>query len=83
MKDDLLITLVIYRYEHRAQILKDKLAEEGILCEVSSQSVFGQIDGVKVMVMENDFDRAYEVYKTIRSLYDNHSDDVIEEADQK
>ena len=83
MKDDLLITLVIYRYEYRAQILKDKLTEAGVQCEISSQSVFGQIDGVKVMVMQKDFERAYEVYKKIRSLYDNHSDDVIEEADKK
>lgn len=83
MKEDLLITLVIYRYEYRAQILKDKLMEAGVQSEISSQSVFGQIDGVKVMVMQKDFERAYEVYKKIRSLYDNHADDVIEEANNQ
>jgi hypothetical protein len=76
--NDKLITLVIYRYEYRAEILKDKLEEVGIKAAISTESVFGQIDGVKVMVMEKDFPEALKIYEKIRDLYDNHTNDVIE-----
>ena len=79
--DDLLVTLVKYRYEYRAHILRDKLEEAGIKCSVSNLSVFGEIDGVKVMIMEKDFKEALKIYREIRDLYDNHSADVIEEVD--
>ncbi len=79
--EDTLVTLVKYRYEYRAHILRDKLEEIGITCAVSNLSVFGEIDGVKVMVMQKDFDKALKIYQEIRNLYDNHSDDVIEEGD--
>lgn len=77
--NDKLITLVIYRYEYRAEILKDKLEEVGIKCAISNESVFGQIDGVKVMVMEKDLEKSLEIYRKIRDLYENHSDDVVDE----
>lgn len=77
MKDKL-ITLVTYRYEYRAEILKDKLEEEGIECSITNESVLGQIDGVKVMVMDKDFEAALKVYRQIRKLYDNHTAEVID-----
>lgn len=75
---DKLITLVIYRYEHRAEILKDKLEEAGIECSITSESVLGQIDGVRVMIMDKDYEKAIKVYRKIRDLYDNHSNEVLE-----
>ncbi|MDD4149457.1 MAG: DUF2007 domain-containing protein [Bacteroidales bacterium] len=80
MKDKL-ITLVIYRYEYRAEILKDKLEDAGIKCSISNESVLGQIDGVKVMVMDKDYNEALNVYREVRRLYDTHSDAVIEDPD--
>ena len=82
MKDQL-ITLVIYRYEYRAEILKDKLEEAGIECAISNESVLGQIDGVRVMVMDKDYFEAIKVYRQIRDLYDNHSNEVVEGPDEK
>lgn len=76
MKDKL-ITLVTYRYEYRAEILKDKLESEGIDCSVSNESILGQIDGVKVMVMDKDYDKAVKIYRHISNLYDNHTAEVI------
>lgn len=80
MKDKL-ITLVIYRYEHRAEILRDKLGEAGIECSISNESVLGQIDGVKVMVMDVDYNDAVKVYRKIRHLYDNHDEEVLQEPE--
>ncbi|MDD3687111.1 MAG: DUF2007 domain-containing protein [Bacteroidales bacterium] len=77
MKDKL-VTLVTYRYEYRAEILKDKLEEEGIDCSITNESVLGQIDGIKVMVMDKDYEAALKVYRHIRNLYDNHSSEVVE-----
>jgi hypothetical protein len=76
--EEKLVTLVIYRYEYRAEILKDKLEEVGIKSAISNESVFGQIDGVKVMVLEKDYEKALEIYRKIRDLYDNHTNEVIE-----
>ncbi len=78
MKDKL-VTLVTYRYEYRAEILQDKLEAEGIECSISNESVLGQIDGVKVMVMDKYYAKALKVYRDIRKLYDNHTNEVIEE----
>jgi hypothetical protein len=80
MKDKL-ITLVTYRYKYRAEILMDKLEEEGIMCSITNESVLGQIDGVKVMVMDKDFEASLKVYRHIRNLYDNHSAEVIDGPD--
>ncbi|PLX09426.1 MAG: hypothetical protein C0596_02490 [Marinilabiliales bacterium] len=52
---DRLVTLVKYRYEYRAEILQDKLDEAGIESSISNESVLGQIDGVRVMVMDKDY----------------------------
>jgi hypothetical protein len=76
--NDKLITLVKYRYEYRAEILKDKLEEIGIECSITNESVLGQIDGVKVMIMDKDYEKAIKVYRRIRDLYDNHSNEVVE-----
>ena len=75
---DKLITLVKYRYEYRAEILKDKLEEAGVECSITNESVLGQIDGVKVMIMDKDYEKAIKVYRKIRDLYDNHSNEVVE-----
>jgi hypothetical protein len=75
---DRLITLVKYRYEYRAEILKDKLEEEGIECSISNESILGQIDGVMVMIMDKDYEKAIRVYRKIRDLYDNHSNEVVD-----
>lgn len=77
MKDKL-ITLVKYRYEYRAEILKDKLEDEGIECSISTESVLGQIDGIKVLVMDKDYEQAVKVYRRIRDLYDNHTNEVVD-----
>jgi len=82
MKDKLL-TLVKYRYEYRAEILKDKLEEAGIDCEISNESVLGQIDGVKVMIMDKDYEQAIKIYRKVRDLYDNHSKEVVEDPDDE
>jgi hypothetical protein len=79
---DRLITLVKYRYEYRAEILKDKLEEEGIECSISNESILGQIDGVMVMIMDKDYEKAIKVYRKIRDLYDNHSNEVVDGPDE-
>ena len=81
MKDKL-VTLVTYRYEYRAEILKDKLEELGIECSISNESVLGQIDGVKVMVMDKDYGSALKIYREVRRLYENHSKEVLEEPEE-
>ena len=60
-----LISLVKYRYEHRAYILKDLLIQNGIECWISNPSVFGQIDGAIVMVQSNDYNKAIELYNSL------------------
>lgn len=81
--EDKIVTLVKYRYPYRAQILKARLMEEGIDSIVTEDSVFSQVDGIKVMVLEKDFERALKVYREVRDLYDTHSKDVIEAADEE
>jgi flagellar biosynthesis regulator FlbT len=78
MKDKL-VTLVTYRYQYRAEILQDKLEEAEIKCSISNESILGQIDGVKVMVMDREYAKALKVYRNVRKLYDNHSNEVVEE----
>jgi putative lipoic acid-binding regulatory protein len=65
-----IITLVIYRYAHRAEILKNKLEEVGIESEIVDDSTFGQIVGTKVLINNKDFEKASVIYREIRSLYD-------------
>ncbi|MBN2778301.1 MAG: DUF2007 domain-containing protein [Bacteroidales bacterium] len=81
MKDKL-VTLVTYRYEYRAEILQDKLEEAGIESSISNESILGQIDGVRVMVMDKDYNDALKIYREIRRLYDSHSKEVIEDPDE-
>lgn len=78
---DKIVTLVKYRYPYRAEILKTRLQEEGIDCIVTTESAFSLVDGVKVLVLKKDFERALKVYRQVRELYDTHSKDVIEDAD--
>ncbi len=82
MKDKL-VNLVTYRYNHRAEILKDKLEEESIECFVTNASAFGQIIGFRVMVFEKDLEEAMKVYKHIQSLYEDHSTDVLEGPEEE
>lgn len=79
--EDKIVTLVKYRYPYRAEILKARLQEEGIDCIVTTESAFSLVDGVKVLVLQKDFERALKVYRQVRDLYDTHSKDVIEDAD--
>lgn len=78
---DRLVTLVKYRYEYRAEILQDKLDEAGIESSISNESVLGQIDGVRVMVMDKDYAEALKIYRQVRRIYDTHTDDVVEEPE--
>ena len=78
MKDKL-VTLVTYRYEHRAEILQDKLEDAEIECSISNESILGQIDGVKVMVMDKDYSKALKIYREVRRLYDNPTSEILEE----
>ena len=80
---DRLVTLVTYRYEYRAEILQDKLEEAGIESSISNESVLGQIDGVKVMVMDKDYADALKIYREVRRLYDTHTEDVVEEPNEE
>jgi hypothetical protein len=82
MKDKL-VTLVIYRYEYRAEILQDKLDEAGIESSISNESVLGQIDGIRVMVMDKDYAEAIKIYREVRRLYDTHSKEVLEEPEEE
>jgi len=78
---DRLVTLVKYSYEYRAEILQDKLDEAGIESSISNESVLGQIDGVRVMVMDKDYAEALKIYRQVRRIYDTHTDDVVEEPE--
>ncbi|HRW21854.1 MAG TPA: DUF2007 domain-containing protein [Bacteroidales bacterium] len=69
---DKLISLVKYRLEHRAFILKDYLNQNGIECWISDPTVFGQIDGSVVMVKSSDYEKAYQLYKEL----DNSSEEA-------
>ncbi len=80
MKDKL-VTLVKYRYKYRAEILQDKLEDIGIKSSISNESILGQIDGIRVMVMDKDYVEALKVYREVRKLYDNHTKEVVEEPE--
>jgi hypothetical protein len=64
---DKLVSLVKYRYEHRAFILKDHLILNGIECWISDPTVFGQIDGAVVMVKSSDYEKAFKLYKELEN----------------
>ncbi|MDR2836027.1 MAG: DUF2007 domain-containing protein [Bacteroidales bacterium] len=63
-------TLVIYRFDYRAEILRNKLEEIGINCMVSQDSAFGDAVGVQVSVFEKDFEKAMEVYQELEKNYE-------------
>lgn len=62
MKDKL-VSLIKYRYEYRAYLLKEILIENEIQCWITSRSIFGQIDGVVVMVELKNYEKALTLYK--------------------
>lgn len=59
---DRLVSLVKYRFEHRAFFLKDILVQNGFECWISDPTVFGQIDGYIVMIKEVDYNEAHKIY---------------------
>ncbi|HPG73302.1 MAG TPA: DUF2007 domain-containing protein [Bacteroidales bacterium] len=69
-----LVTIARFRYEYRAYLLKDKLIEHGIECALTNESVFRQIDGVMVLVKESDYEKAVEVYSSLRDKIDDFED---------
>lgn len=60
-------TIETFKQMHRAHILKAKLEEEKIETFLSEETVLGQIDGVKVMVNDSNFDRAMEIYRVFEA----------------
>lgn len=59
-----LITLEHFRFSHRAHILKARLEEESIECFVSETTVLDSVDGVSVMVKEDDFEKAKAILES-------------------
>ena len=76
MKNDKLVSLAMFRYSHRAHILQALLKEAGIESQVSTSSVFRQIDSAKVIVNMDDITKAREILIANRHEF---SDDEIEE----
>jgi len=61
MDSNNLISLAMFRYSHRAHILKSLLEEAGIEAMVTTSSVFRQIDSAKVLVNQADLTKAKKV----------------------
>jgi len=73
MREDYTI-LTVFDYSTEAQLLKSKLDSEGISTllmdekTIDSDPLISQaIGGVKVLVHNNDLNKAYEIYNTIRT----------------
>lgn len=60
-----LITFEHFQFPHRAHILKARLDEVGIECFVSEQTILDSVDGVSVMIKEDDFDAAKKILEQI------------------
>jgi hypothetical protein len=64
-------TIETFKLSHRAYILEALLEEEGIESFLSEETVLGQIDGVKVMVDDSNYERAMVVYRTFEAENQN------------
>lgn len=49
----------------RAEILRTKLEEEGILCIISYDSPFGNLQGIQISVFKKDYDLARKIYEEV------------------
>ncbi len=56
-------TIETFKQTHRAYILEARLEEEGIESFLSEETVLGQIDGVKVMVDDSNYEKAMEIFR--------------------
>jgi hypothetical protein len=71
------ITLAIFRYSYRADILKALLSEVGIDSWISTSSMFRQIDdSAKLQIRSEDIAKARRVIKDNKAVFEN---DEIEE----
>ncbi|MEA3447046.1 MAG: DUF2007 domain-containing protein [Bacteroidota bacterium] len=71
-----LVTLALFRYAYRANILQSILNEAGIESVVTTSSMFRQIDSAKVQVNQNDLNEARRVLQENRGEFGT---DEIEE----
>ena len=76
MTKDKLVSLAMFRYSHRAYFLQALLKEAGIESQVSTSSMFRQIDSARVIVSIEDIAKAREILIANRHEF---SDDEIEE----
>ncbi|MDA3818981.1 MAG: hypothetical protein PF590_00695 [Candidatus Delongbacteria bacterium] len=71
-----LVTLALFKYAHRANILQSILHEAGIESVVTTSSVFKQIDSIKLQVNKKDLSEARRVLQENRGEFGT---DEIEE----
>jgi hypothetical protein len=64
-----LVTLALFRYGYRANILQSILSEAGIESVVTTSSMFKQIDSVKVQVNQKDLNEARRVLQENRGEF--------------
>jgi hypothetical protein len=64
-----LITLALFRYAYRANLLQSILNEAGIESVVTTSSMFKQIDSVKLQINQEDFDDARRVLQENRDEF--------------
>jgi hypothetical protein len=73
-----LVTLVHFRYAHRAHLMKTHLEDEGIDCNVTEKSVLDATDGVRLQVFQKDVAKALAVIMKVREEF---ADDIIDEVE--
>ncbi len=56
-------TLGTFSQTYLAHILQARLEIQGIESFLSEETIFEQLDGVKIMVYEGKFDPAFEIYR--------------------
>ncbi|MGC9330256.1 MAG: hypothetical protein ACP5DZ_00055 [Bacteroidales bacterium] len=71
-----LVTLALFRYAYRANILQSILKEAGIESVVTTSSVFKQIDSIKLQVNQKDLSEARRILQENMGMFE--TDDIEE-----